>query len=340
MVKFPFKNAINAFLILLAGSSPMTDAKDLTEFNWIATESAPANYPMQIMRGGGFSYHGVDDDGLYIPSGGVLYGGWGNPRSSHVVGPALKPLPDKLDILFYSYLEDTFYRGHFDLPYDKILNLFREGAVLDPTNPIYNRIMVGVAPGGTVAVWVTGRKTVEVFFGKALKTDVDWGKALDYPADERAGFIARRLASATKPDILASIRKNGIPFDRWSGYRAQYHWVPTFKDERLPKYINVIYFNGENNRLNFSLEEKDISQPRPVPSEISFSYLMKGEKEADVFIIHFNEEEIYSAFKKLGSNQDLLRFEFEPKLPKPSTIIRLYNDKESIVLRKSVVETW
>lgn len=212
MAKFWFKKSINFLLLFIAGTSPMTNAKDQTEFVWLATESAPKNFPMQIMRGSSFIYYGSESDGLYIPSGGTLYRGWGSAISSHVVGPDLKPLPHKLVITFYSYLEDTFYSGTFDLPYEKILSLFRQGVAEDKANPAYRYVMVGVAPGGTVAVWVTGRQsTVEVFFGKAQKADINWSKAIDYPEDDRQGFIKLVLDGSVKPDILAAIQKMVFP---------------------------------------------------------------------------------------------------------------------------------
>src|SRR5690625_7837107 len=87
--------------------------------------------------------------------------------SSHIVGPELKPVPDKLHIKYFSYLEDQCYEGNFDLPSDEILSLFREGS-RNTDEPNYYRIMVGVAPGGAVSVWLKGEiKTTEVFFGKA-----------------------------------------------------------------------------------------------------------------------------------------------------------------------------
>src|SRR5690625_6073884 len=83
--------------------------------------------------------------------------------SSHIVGPDLKPLPDRLDIKFFSYTENQFYHGKFELPYDDIRRLFKEWDRLND-RPAYNRIMTGVAPGGAVAVWLTGQvKTTEVF---------------------------------------------------------------------------------------------------------------------------------------------------------------------------------
>src|SRR5690625_7133690 len=83
---------------------------------------------------------------LYIPSGGTIGRGWGEMVSSHIVGPDLKPLPDRLDIKFFSYTENQFYHGVFELPYERILSLFSEGS-LNKEDPTYYRIMVGVAPG-------------------------------------------------------------------------------------------------------------------------------------------------------------------------------------------------
>src|SRR5690625_747622 len=130
-------------------------------FDWKATESAPRNYPMRIINGT-LLYRG-ESHGLYIPSGGTIGRGWGEMVSSHIVGPDLKPLPDRLDIKFFSYTENQFYHGVFELPYERILSLFREWDRLND-RPAYNRIMTGVAPGGAVAVWLTGQvKTTEVF---------------------------------------------------------------------------------------------------------------------------------------------------------------------------------
>jgi hypothetical protein len=100
----------------------------------------------------------------------------GSAISSHVVGEQYKPLPDRLDITFYSYAEKQFYQGEFELPYKKILSLFSDGVAENPDRPIYTRIMEGIAPGGAVSVWVIGRGDyIEVFFGQAEKVELDPG---------------------------------------------------------------------------------------------------------------------------------------------------------------------
>lgn len=177
-----------------------------TKFEWIATECAPKHYPMEIIKGT-FYYHGKDN-GLYIPSGGTLRAGWGQGVSNHLIHDGPESLPDRLKIIFFSYAEKQFYHGEFDLPYEKIVGLFQDG--LDnprtfsngKTLPVYDKLMVGIAPGGEVAVWVTGSKTVEVFFGKADKTEIEPGQAFGLPFENKQdadNYINKNLVEALRP---------------------------------------------------------------------------------------------------------------------------------------------
>ena len=97
----------------------------MDKFDWQARESAPQHYVMRII-GGTLSYH--DSSGsLYVPDKSDIDLGWGTGISSHIVGPDLKPLPNHLTIIFFSYIENQFYDGRFDLPYAKILKMFQDG---------------------------------------------------------------------------------------------------------------------------------------------------------------------------------------------------------------------
>ena len=310
-----------------------------TKFEWAATESAPEGYPMEIIRGT-FIYHGEDKKGLYIPSGGTLNAGWGEPISSHGVGDKYKPLPDKLEIIFFSYADKQYYHGKFDLPYEKILKLFRDGvenATVFPNGvaiPNHNRIMAGIAPGGVVSVWVTGRVTKEVFFGKAEKVDLDPSKAFDLPfqnKEQSDKYIEDGLLEAISTEQLESIRKNGIPFDLWGRYRNRYDWIPVFANGHQPEKVNLVYLNGENNN-NWYLEG-DLWSVGSHPAPRKMSFKAKFEKKV-VFTIFFDEMETMAAFEKLGKNGQKVHLEFEPRLPRTNVKIRLYNDEESIQLTR------
>jgi hypothetical protein len=319
--------------------------KNDTKFDWGATESAPKHYPMKIIRGT-FIYHGEVEEGLYVPSGGTLKKGWGQPISSHQVGDEFKPLPDRLKIYFFSLAERQFYEGEFALPYDRILALFREGVanakvLHDRDLPIYTKIMVGVAPGGTVAVWVTGQDRKEVFFGQANKVELNPSAAFGVPLKDKVdtdSFMQEILEANTTPEERESIKKDGIPFGLWARYRNLYDWSPTFTAGHHPEKVDANYLNGEY-VLDWNLaDKKELNKLRPVPSSVSFITMLNGKKT--IFIVHPEEFETMEAFEKLGANGKKVFMEFDPRLPRTQIKIRVYNDKESIELKKFVSEDW
>jgi len=309
--------------------------KNATEFDWHATDSAPKHYPMEI-RQGTFLYHDKSG-GLYIPTGATLRSGWGEMVSRHVTGPDKKPLPDVMKIYFFSYTENQFYYGKFDLPYNKILELFRAGAEERPERPIYNGIMVGIAPGGAVSVWVKGSRTTEVFFGQAEKVGIEPSKGFDLPFDskiEADAFAKQVLIDTLTPEALESLKKNGIPFGTWDRYRNLYKWVPAYKDGKIPsnKKMVATYLNGEWNFMSTLLTEEMENMPRPLPRELKFS--VEIDNEHIIYIINFEEFELMEVFEKLGANGEKVFIEFDAQAPRENMKIRIFNDKEP----KEVVE--
>ena len=332
----PYWNTAIATLILFLTGSCNAMSKNATKFEWEATESAPKHYPMKIIKGT-FIYHGEPEQGLYIPSGGTLKAGWGIPISHHVVGEKLKPLPDRLKITFFSYAEKQFYQGEFDLPYEKILALFREGVAANKEEPTYSGMMVGIAPGGAVAVWVEGTKNVEVFFGQAQKIELDPGSAFALPFDnkqESDAYIAKQLVNVLTPEELASLKKDGIPFGLWARYRNRYDWRPTVSVGHNQDNIGVIFLNGENIRRWVLDDKKEPHGPLPVPLEMSFFSVLNAKKI--LYTVTFDEFETMAAFEKLGANGKKVYLEFEPRFPRTEIKVRLHNDKDSIELKKIV----
>lgn len=102
--------------------------------------------------------------------------------------------------------------------------------------------------------------------------------------------------------------------------------------------VGAKYLNGEseNDWPGASLKEPSIA--RPVPSQVSFRTILEGKKK--LFMINFDDIETMAAFEKLGENGRKVYLEFEPKIPRTHTKVRLYNDKESIELKKYKSEDW
>jgi hypothetical protein len=310
--------------------------KNPIKFSWDASESAPLHYPMEIIKGT-FIYKGESTTGLYIPDGGTIMDGWGDAISSHVTGERFKPLPDKLSITFFSYAEKQFYRGDFDLPYETILRLFREGVLEGELGPTYSTIVAGIAPGGVVAVWITGQKRKEIFFGQAEKVELNPSAAFALPFDSKEEsdlYIQKVFEADLTQEELESLKKNGIPFGLWKRYRNLYRWAPIFINGEKLASVSVSYVNGEFDRKAVFEDPQAISAFRPVPNFFSFK------TSQYIYKVNFNEMEMIDAFERLGANNTPVLMEFDPRYPRSSSKVRLYNDEESIELKKAIFKDW
>ncbi|MFK5948893.1 MAG: DUF2931 family protein, partial [Methylococcales bacterium] len=330
MVDLYWKSGIASLLLILTGNSQAMSNN--TKFDWRATESAPQHYPMEVIQGK-FYFHG-SNKGVSIPSGGTLSAGWGQGISNHHLGAGPQDLPDRLKIIYFSYAEKEFYMGDFELPYEKIIELFQDG-VINPrvypngkSLPIYTKMMVGIAPGGEVSVWVSGQRIIEVFFGKAEKIKLDPGKAFDLPFKSQQAatdYINKQLINTLKPEELDSLKNHGIPFGLWSRYRKQFNYAPIASVGNSIQNLDAVFLNGEfYGEWDFS-KKKEEAVNLPVPASVSFR-----SSDRTLYEIKFDEFEIMDAFEKLGSKGKKIFIEFDPHLPRTKIKIRVFNDEESI----------
>jgi len=284
-----------------------------SKFDWLASNSAPAGCPMRIIMG---DFHFRGGGSLYIPPA-SLHGGWGAPASVHVVGADEKPLPDRMTIVFYSYLEDKLYRGDFQLPYERIAKLFAEGYrsydYRTPPHITFERLIAGVAPGGSVAVWVDGiGREQEVFFGRAQEFDGDWHQITGMPPHvNREENRVRSLNQAVTTDPMTERFIENVPIDVWETYRAPYAWRPVFADVPMPL-VSVVYnyFNGERYELPVSMDAEMQKLPRPIPKHIDFFSKIPGEDAKVWFQYDFDEAEITRAFKAVGDGKEPIELVF------------------------------
>lgn len=318
----------------------------MAKYELQATESAPKGYPMQIISGD-LSYH--DGSGsLYVPEGVLLYNGWGDGRSSHVVGDDKKPLPDRLHIVFFSYSENQFYEGDFQLPYEKIASLFAEGHYSPNAEKkiTYDSFVVGVAPGGVVTVWLWAiEKRTEVFFGKAKKIEGNWKWINDNPDYTREEYVRLGIKDALKTkEAIAAYEKNGVPLGLWEKYhKARYHWVPVFTN--MPLYDERIalidYFNGERDYLDYPMKKAISEQTRAVPEMINFVWKQPYGKPLDIEIF-FDKKSIFKLFEKMYKPGVTLKFEFRvvETNGKNDFTMWLHNGTGSVEIKDFRLETY
>lgn len=305
----------------------------MDKYDWLASNSGPRGCPMRILDGDFFFPGGS----LYIPKASV-HAGWGREVSLHVVGDDAKPLPDSAAVLFFSYLEDKLYRARFALPRDSLARLFREGFPRPGPRggrATYNALVVGVAPGGAVAVWASGsEREVEVFFGQAEPADVDWHRAMGMPPDvDRRELVTASLAEDAQLDSLVRPMMAHVPTaERWAAYRTRYRWRPAFEGVGAPQRLERVEFvNGERDALVLPLDATQERAGLPAPRFFIFGDPRSGAR----YRPSFDEDEITAAFARVGAGGRPVELVFAAPTPgtsDPHVLVRSAAD--TVPLRK------
>jgi len=296
--------SITSFILILLTILliiPKKGYAKVDKYEWLPSESALENYPMQIVEG--YLIY-KDDSSLYIPDGKIIRNGLGELLSTHAVGDDFKPIPDRLSILWFSYTEDKFYEGHFDLPFEKISKLFKAGFKSQSFSGhvTYDSIVVGLAPEGEISVFLVEEEILEVARFKAEEVERDWKLILNNESILKADYIKKVLSyEPSKPDKAALLKENAIPAGKWDlyreVYRRQYPWKLKITGG-VPTIAWLRTYNGENEFFDFSRPSSNRSH-RSIPRLIDLSWTnsKKGEYYAPIV---FNQDEIIDAFKKLS----------------------------------------
>ena len=149
-------------------------------FQWQETISCPTGYAVDVYEGGLISKDNFTSLclGVYIGKD-----GWGKGSSGMSYGE--KTIPNHLRLVWASYIEHKFYEIDTPIDYDKMVELFSEGYYYpssnnekpEPYKQNYNNIVVGLAPGGVVVIWVAG-------IGRQVEVGRYEGKEITFSKEE------------------------------------------------------------------------------------------------------------------------------------------------------------
>ena len=301
------------------------------EFKWKETVSCPSGYPVDVFMGG---LELTDGGYTSLYSGVVDHAEWGSEGRSMSHGK--KPLPKRLNVIWISFAEKTFYHVDTELDYEKIVGLFRRGYYTlsmvkerpEPFREDYGTINVGFAPGGVAVVWVAGTgRQIEVGRYQGVKTEI--------PKEQVEKLKDEPEYSMLRPEYQESIMKNPgiipqevqdankgkpIPFGQWDNYRKRYNWSMKLDipDKGLSNRITCFSYNGEMEILfgdyqieRFKIPEElkwNTPRKRSVPKMITFSWITK-ENRLKSGAITFNEAQIFKAFEELtqGNTEESIK---------------------------------
>ena len=238
---------------------------------------------------------------------------------------SMDKLPKSVDMVWLSYKEDCFYRLKTAIDYEKIAKLFKEGFDERFSNgkmnhTTYNTVVVGIAPGGVVVLWVgkgyfpikeIGRYQADKIVLKEPE-GLDNHQRLIFSKKDREEVLNSN--TIIPEDFREANKDKPIPFGLWDSYRDhQYQWYPTFEipNGRIGD-VDYQYWNGEADTFFFTdfvaLEgKKDIFAPQelyrdirklPLFKEIRFTY--KAEDGIKYGMkIEFDWEDILATYKKV-----------------------------------------
>ena len=294
--------------------------KDMNEpeYEWGISVNAPIGYPIHVYAGRVGPQYITSD--LWCsteePDWGSAYVNEGNDPNE---------LPKDIDIVWFSFIENCFYNLQASLDYEKIEKLFKEGFEQrirygELRHTTYNGLVVGLAPGGTVVVWVGKGYSPITEVGRFQASQIYLTETSDMDSHERLIFDKEyRKSIATASNIVPlEVQKANegkpIPYNLWDRYaETQYRWYPTFEipDGKMGD-VFFQYWNGEANTIFYTdleptTERETILKPKvcqepieklPLYKKISINYkAFDGIKYAAT--ITFDWEQSAETYKKV-----------------------------------------
>ncbi|MFZ0597170.1 MAG: DUF2931 family protein [Flavobacterium sp.] len=312
-----------------------------TDFGWAATVTAPFNYPIEIHKG----YLSNDKKMIaaFINTG-LNQDGWnydGDPLSGG------NTLPTLLSLSWLSYAEKKFWKIETSIDQsvqNKMLALFKEGYMNKDREGIwshltYKNITVGLAPGGTVVLWLTGKnRRIEVAHYQAKEIFVSVDEFYRNPHEHtQQGFYDFCFKAYIPKETQAYIKEKGVPVNLWNDFRIKYNYrfdVQFYKADIESLGRRLEYVNGEEEIIE--VKNKDLYQNKALPSYVRF-YFSHYNAEAE-----FDGEEVLKVFKTISKNHPDKNIEIEAKVGfmYKTTTFTVKCEDEEVPLEKTVVKMY
>ena len=246
-----------------------------------------------------------DGKTMPVPAGHELEGKWGLSSYGQVVGDEFQPVPESLEILYFSYLEDTFYEGRFPMPQQRLRELLRTGFWdhRKQQQLTYDELTVCVLPKGAVVVWLVGAGR-QVLVGRYQGTESNVDFRRFYAKSDRAEMLRYELAKAP-PAIRAQAQAGTLNTRQWDEYLKTYPWQVAFSQPLTLTYYRTNFLSGE---YIAEPETRDMApyvqairtpQARPVPSSVSFSVTDEAGHKYVLKANPLDEAETQAAFQQL-----------------------------------------
>lgn len=187
--------------------------------------NAPSMYPVELFFGLLFI---TEDKAKDIPYSFPIRGNWGEPVSDVFEEPEDVDLPHRVDLVYYSIVEQRFYSIESDLPTDKMMSIHSTTS----SESDRMRIVVGLAPYGHIALWLyydRCSRLITTLKGEETQVASEQFRPL---APHITPEIISKEYFDLLPEVQANLVNNGLPDEElFNQLMAQYCYrvVPLFE---------------------------------------------------------------------------------------------------------------
>lgn len=333
----------------ISGDNIKEDRND----GWRGSMSNPEAYPVQLYKGIFLLSNDEKYEFTFNEGNTVNYGAkWGENGGN--TDKKTMALPKALDLTWYSFAENIFYRVNSPIDYNKLQMLFDTPYVEKrgkrKTQENYNSIIMGFAPGGVLMVWAgsSGRRQIEIGRYPAEKinitTPVSDDEKLKYGDLFNQEWRKKVLTDTTiVPYKVQQLTKNKpIPYGYWDKLRIRYNWHPTFVASPEIKIYDAdfSFYNAE--RFVFSDEtlQNNINEERGIPENVYIKWYDKNDNRCAVDF-EFNEEKIFKQFDVFFNQQKNTKAKIEFNINqknKTATAMLINGENQLLLLETPIIE--
>ncbi|WP_239727507.1 DUF2931 family protein [Tenacibaculum finnmarkense] len=316
------------------------------KYEWRACFNGAGGFSVKLHNG--FLSYGDNGVGLRGGSGnGHPNATWG--EGGTYTGGDFMPIPKSLHLIWMSFIEDQFYEAHIKLDTLKIKNILDKGYnrfIDEKVVKRYSQVfVVNVMPGGGVTVWLdSGDFNTEVGFYPqiATKTNINWKEFVPMGIQNRKKYIDIYLSDIPN-ELLEQYKTEGLPLDRWAGYRDVFKYNLGLKEYDEQIFIHTYLFNGEQQLLknkSINIDYKGAFLEQGLPKELRLVW-----KEENIYYtvnIKIKETELEKMKLFFKEHNNTATFKVETKYKNdPKGQIKLFlingDDKEEVSLHPHII---
>lgn len=250
----------------------------MSEYSWYPSITAPDVAPMRVIDA---RLALRDLSVMRVPERKILGHTWGVPVTVFLLGETGDfSLPERLSILYFSFLEDCFYGGDITFSGEELSRLWDLG-MLHPdshqkTN--YESFIIGLAPQGFVQIWLYGHGVSRTFCtGQTEKVNYDWEKFLNNTNISRADYIDSVLRSKLGNERLIELRTDKLILKSWKDKAEKHKWMPLVTSQLAISGVWIYYVNGDREFLAWENEFRNFDE-RAIPQSIGISFMTEDDK--------------------------------------------------------------